>query len=145
LKIPSLRVAPGGVVRVVEGASIELSEALLVCPGATVQAGADPVRSRPTDEGVLDGHDLFLSAPVAIVLGTIESRGSPTLLVEDGPAGKGGTIEIEAERLLHAGVIDASSSRGELGGDVRLVASKESYVSGLVRTNGHIVIHVPAL
>jgi hypothetical protein len=150
LKAHSLRIAPGGVVRVIDGASLELTEALLVCPGATLQAGADPVRKRPTDERALDGRRLALSARVAVVLGTIESRGASLLFDDDGRGGNGGAIDIEVERFLHAGVIDASSSapsnRGELGGEIHILASKESFVSGTVKaTSGRVVIEVPVL
>jgi hypothetical protein len=147
LEARSLRVAPGGVVRVVDHATIELSDSLLVCPGATVQAGADPVRTGPVAERALDGHRLALLVPTAVVLGTIESRGSTYLVGNSGPVGDGGDIDIEVERLLHAGLIDVSGAKyGGVGGNIRIVVSNESYFSGVIKTTGgYIKMDVPVL
>lgn len=148
LRARSLRVAPGGVVRVREDARIDLEDTLLVCPGATIQAGADPVRGPVKDTSTLNARSLALRARVALVLGAIESRGARVLEAEV-RGGDGGALDVEVERLLFAGVLDASASaptyRGEKGGDMRVVATKESFFSGTVRSNNgaNVLVQVP--
>jgi hypothetical protein len=136
----SLRVAPGGIVRVTADTKISLTDTLLVCPNAVVQAGADSVRSAPADARTLSGHRLYLDARVAIVLGAIEARGGTVIGDDRARGGDGGMFDIEVERLLLAGILDNSTgskfNHGEKGGDFRIVATKESFFSGTIKSSG---------
>ncbi len=136
----SLRIAPGGIVRVKANASIQLSDTLLVCPGATVQAGADSLRAPPTDPHVLDGHRLAITSRVLVVLGAIEARGGTVIGDERAGAGNGGELEVDVERLLLAGSIDNSGggqfNHGQSAGGFSIIATKESFFSGTIRSSG---------
>jgi len=147
LSAKSLRVAPGGIVRVTADAQIALTDTLLVCPSGVVQASADPVRAAPADVHSLDGRRLYLKARVALVLGAIEARGATVIGNDDARGGDGGMFDIAVERVLLAGVLDNSASakfnHGEKGGDNRIVATKESFFSGTIKSSGPVYVKMP--
>ncbi|WP_437276013.1 PPC domain-containing protein [Sorangium sp. So ce375] len=139
----TLRVAPGGVVRVVEPAALQISGELIVCPGATVQAGGEP--SRDGDGG--DGVDLQISAETLLVLGTVTTAGGTTLKMSGtARVGASGALTVNSARLLLAGLLDTSGPShpdgygeqlgGAPGGAVLVSTTTESFLSGAVRSTG---------
>lgn len=63
----------------------------------------------------------------------------------------GGSIDVEVERLLLAGSIDNSTgtrfNHGETAGELRIVATKESFFSGTIRSvgGGRVFIAAPVM
>lgn len=150
LRARTLRIATGGVVRVTEDAAISVTDTILVCPGATIQASADSVRVSPASVDLFHGHHLSIAARVLLVLGAIEARGGMVVGDDRARGGDGGDLDVEVERLLFAGSIDNSAgtrfNHGEAAGDLRIVATKESFFSGTIRsTGGSGYIDVPVM
>lgn len=125
----SIRVASGGVLRVTNDSLLVVDDTILVCPEATIQAGIDAVSEEPSSPSALDAHRLNVRARKLLLLGTLTARGGVVLRKDTSTRGRGGDISIDVERLLLAGLLDTT-------GDFRIVATKESFVSGTVQSTG---------
>lgn len=143
LEVERLRVAPGGVVRVVEAATLAVQSELLLCPNAVLQAGGDPSRA---GSGA-DGHDLEIIADTFIHLGQVVTRGGETLeMLEPRAVGDAGELHVVASRWLFAGAIDTSGPShpdsyaeprtGGAAGHVRVEVELESFASGTLEVKG---------
>ena len=143
LTVERLRVAPGGVVHVVDAATLSVASELLLCPNAVLQAGGASSRSGPGG----DGHDLEIVADTFIHLGQVVTRGGTTLeMIESREVGDAGELHVTASRWLFAGTIDTSGPghpdsyaeprRGGAAGHVRVEVALESFASGTIEVIG---------
>ena len=136
----TLRVAPGGVVRIKEDALIDLRDEILVCPGAIIESGADLVEQGSGR----DGAAVELRTERLIMLGKIGTRGGWVPESGRDRPGNSGRLRVTVDRLLFSGVIDTAEVpprgyRSGEGGDVTIVVTKESFFSGSVRSGGAFV------
>lgn len=143
LTASTLRVAPGGVVRIGASATLAIHDEILVCPGATIEAGADIALAGDGKAGA----NLDLRAERLIMLGSIGTHGG--FVPEHGPGqpGAGGRLDIEVERLLFSGLIETAEDpprhyRAGAPGAVTIHATKESFFAGKVRS-GDARIDIP--
>lgn len=143
LSVERLRVAPGGVVRVVEAATLAVESELLLCPNAVLQAGGESSR----DGSGGDGHDLEIVADTFIHLGEVVTRGGTTLeRIEPREVGDSGELHVSASRWLFAGTIDTSGPghpdayaeprAGGAAGHVSIEVELESFASGAITVIG---------
>lgn len=143
LSVNTLRVAPGGVVRVSGNGGLAVRDEILVCPGATIASGAGLAL---TGDGH-DGGDIAIKTSRLLLLGTVATRGGWVPSDAAARPGRSGNLRIEVERLLFAGRIDTAETpprgyRSGAPGDVWLLATKESFFSGSVRS-GNALVKVP--
>ena len=134
-----IRVAPGGVLRLVDSAALVATEELLLCPGAVIQSGGDS----SLDGTGADAGDVHIETPLFLHLGEIITRGGATgTLIRPAGVGAAGSVTIDTERWLFAGVIDTSgadhpdgyteSLDGGASGAITVAATRESYVAGKI-------------
>jgi hypothetical protein len=139
----TIRIAPGGVVRLTRDVTFRVSDEMMICPGAVLQASGRP---SATGDGE-PGHDVRILAEKLIHLGRIETRGGTTgVVVGDAAVGASAGVSIVAGRLLLAGLIETSGRHhpsgygvdlgGGAAGAVEVRASRESFLSGTIRTIG---------
>jgi hypothetical protein len=143
LSAHSLRIAPGGVVRVTAPAALAIAGEVLICPSATLQAGGAPSLKGNGQDGV----DMDLVAGTLLHLGTIASRGGATAAVlSTARVGRSGAVRLESDRLLLAGALDTAGVdhpdgygedlAGGAGGSLWAKVHTESFLSGTIRTTG---------
>lgn len=143
LDVQSLRVAPGGVVRVDEAATLSVQGELLLCPHAVLQAGGESSRSGSGR----DGHDLEIVADTFVHLGQVTTRGGTTLeMIASSGVGDSGELRVTASRWLLAGTVDTSGPShpdgyaepraGGAAGQVRADVTLESFMSGTIEVIG---------
>ncbi len=143
LAATTLRIAPGGVVRLTESALLDLDEEILVCPGAMIQSGA----GLALRAGGRDGSNIELRAGRLVMLGAIATRGGWVTDAATARPGRSGALRVQVDRLLFSGTIDTAELpprgyRSGDAGDVSIVATKESFFSGQVRS-GNAWVKLP--
>lgn len=143
LAAKTLRVAPGGVVRLTESALLDLAEEILVCPGAVIQSGV----GLALHGGGRDGSNIELRAERLVMLGAIATRGGWVTEAATDRPGRSGALRVQVDRLLFSGAIDTAELpprgyRSGEPGDVSILATKESFFSGHVRS-GNAWVKLP--
>lgn len=143
LDVGSLRVAPGGVVRVEADATIAVADTLLVCPGGVIEAGG----AHAVSGDAQDGSSLMVIADVFLHFGRIGTRGGQTgEYLVPARVGDSGSFTLRAVRWLFAGTIDTSAREhfpgygepldgGELG-EINVLVTVESFIGGAILAGG---------